>query len=180
MNNHINQIVLGGGCFWCLDPVFSKLQGVENVVVGYAGGSTSQPSYEQVCTGKTGHAEVIQVSYDDEKVSLDTLLDVFFQTHDPTTLNRQGADVGRQYRSIVLVNNENEINLVLEKIKQLDQSSVWKNPVVTQVELLNEFYPAEEYHQDYYEKNPWAGYCQVVIKPKMEKFTEKYKNQLKS
>lgn len=179
MNKNLNQIVLGGGCFWCLEPIFSKLRGVENVVVGYAGGSTPHPSYEQVCTGKTGHAEVIQIAYDKEQISLDELLDVFFQVHDPTTLNRQGADVGTQYRSIILVNNENERELALEKIKQLNQTNALKNPVVTQVELLQEFFQAEEYHQNYYEKNPWAGYCQVVIKPKVKKFTEKYKKDLK-
>ena len=178
MNKNLNQIVLGGGCFWCLEPIFSKLRGVENVVVGYAGGSTPHPSYEQVCTGKTGHAEVIQIAYDKEQISLDELLDVFFQVHDPTTLDRQGADVGTQYRSIILVNNENERELALEKIKQLNQTNAWKNPVVTQVELLQEFFQAEEYHQNYYEKNPWAGYCQVVIKPKVKKFTEKYKKDL--
>lgn len=179
MNENLKKIVLGGGCFWCLDPIFKKLNGVEDVVVGYAGGSTISPTYEQVCTGKTGHAEVIEITYDSEVISLNELLDVFFQVHDPTTLNRQGADVGTQYRSIILVNDEAELDQVQDFVKKIDQSGLWKSKVVTQIEKLSVFYPAEEYHRDYFEKNPYAGYCQVVIKPKVKKFKEKFSQQLK-
>jgi peptide-methionine (S)-S-oxide reductase len=179
MNENLKKIVLGGGCFWCLDPIFKKLNGVEDVVVGYAGGSTISPTYEQVCTGKTGHAEVIEITYDSEVISLNELLDVFFQVHDPTTLNRQGADVGTQYRSIILVNDEAELDQVQDFVEKIDQSGLWKSKVVTQIEKLSVFYPAEEYHRDYFEKNPYAGYCQVVIKPKVKKFKEKFSQQLK-
>ncbi len=179
MNKKQKKIILGGGCFWCLEPIFSQLKGVESVIVGYSGGTTSDPSYEMVCTGRTGHAEVIEVNYDEKLISLDRLLDIFFQVHDPTTLNRQGADVGTQYRSIILVNNEDEKYAVLEKIKKIDQEGRWNKPIVTQVEILQNFYPAEEYHQNYFEKNPWAGYCQVVINPKVKKFEDKYANLIK-
>ncbi len=171
--------MLGGGCFWCLEPIFKKLNGVEDVVVGYSGGSSGSPSYEQVCSGRTGHAEVIEVTYDSEVISLNELLEVFFQIHDPTTLNRQGADIGTQYRSIILVNDEAEIEKVKETIEKIDESGLWRNKIVTQVDQLAEFYPAEEYHQNYFEKNPWAGYCQVVINPKLKKFKEKFSHQLK-
>lgn len=179
MNEKLNKIVLGGGCFWCLDPIYKNLTGVENVVVGYAGGSLILPTYEQVSTGRTGHAEVVEVTYDPAVISLSGLLDVFFQVHDPTTLNRQGADVGTQYRSIILVNDEVEKDHISGIIEKMDQSGLWKNKIVTQVEVLDKFYPAEEYHQDYYEKNPWAGYCQVVINPKVKKFKEKFADLLK-
>jgi methionine-S-sulfoxide reductase len=179
MNEKFKKIVLGGGCFWCLDPIYKNLTGVEDVVVGYAGGSVSSPTYEQVCTGRTGHAEVVQVTYDPEVISLNGLLDVFFQVHDPTTLNRQGADVGTQYRSIILVQDETEKEQVKEIVEKIDQSDLWRSKIVTQIDVLKEFYPAEEYHQDYFKKNPWAGYCQVVIKPKVKKFKEKFADQLK-
>ena len=179
MNKTNKKIVLGGGCFWCLEPVYDKLQGVEKVVVGYAGGSVSQPTYEQVCSGRTGHAEVVEITYDPGIISLNGILEIFFQVHDPTTLNRQGADVGTQYRSIILVKDEQEKEQVREIVEKIDQSDLWNNKIVTQVEILDTFYPAEEYHQNYYEKNPWAGYCQVVIKPKVKKFKEKFADQLK-
>lgn len=179
MNANLRKIVLGGGCFWCLEPIFKNLRGVENVVVGYAGGSVNSPSYEQVCTGRTGHAEVIQISYDPEVLSLNGLLEVFFHVHDPTTLNRQGADVGTQYRSIILVQDDDEKELVQRVVEQIDQSDLWKNKIVTGVEVLERFFPAEDYHQNYFEKNPWAGYCQVVINPKVKKFKEKFATLLK-
>jgi peptide-methionine (S)-S-oxide reductase len=149
------------------------------VVVGYAGGAVPSPTYEQVCTGRTGHAEVVEVTYDPEMISLNGLLNVFFQVHDPTTLNRQGADVGTQYRSIILVKDEAEKEQVEEIVEKIDQSDLWRSKIVTQIEILSEFYPAEDYHQDYYEKNPWAGYCQVVINPKLKKFKQKFASQLK-
>jgi len=179
MNEKLNKIVLGGGCFWCLDPIYKNLTGVEDVVVGYAGGSVKSPTYEQVCNGRTGHAEVVEVTYNPELVSLNGLLEVFFQVHDPTTLNRQGADVGTQYRSIILVKDEAEKEQVKEIVEKIDQSNLWRSKIVTQIEVLTEFYPAEDYHQDYYEKNPWAGYCQVVINPKVKKFKEKFADLLK-
>ncbi len=160
----------GGGCFWCLEPIFEDVTGVQSVEVGYAGGSVKNPSYEAVCGGSTGHAEVLQIQFDSEKVSYRKLLDIFFQFHDPTTLNRQGADVGTQYRSIILTHNEEQKLTAEEVINEVNQSGVWKKPVVTQVVPLDHFYKAEEYHQQYYKKNPWAGYCQMVIRPKVEKF----------
>jgi methionine-S-sulfoxide reductase len=179
MNEKFRKIVLGGGCFWCLDPIYKNLTGVEDVVVGYAGGAVPSPTYEQVCTGRTGHAEVVEVTYDPEMISLNGLLNVFFQVHDPTTLNRQGADVGTQYRSIILVKDEAEKEQVEEIVEKIDQSDLWRSKIVTQIEILSEFYPAEDYHQDYYEKNPWAGYCQVVINPKLKKFKQIFASQLK-
>lgn len=176
MSENLKKIVLGGGCFWCLDPIYTQIKGVKQVLAGYAGGSVSNPTYEQVCNGRTGHAEVVQVTYDENKVSLDNLLDVFFQVHDPTTLNRQGADVGTQYRSIILVNNEVEKEVVLRKMDEINKAKIWNSPLVTQVEILQEFFPAEEYHQNYFEKNPYAGYCQVVINPKLKKFKQKFKD----
>lgn len=176
MSENFKKIVLGGGCFWCLDPIYTQIKGVKQVIVGYAGGSKVNPTYEQVCNGNTGHAEVAQITYDENKVSLDSLLDVFFQVHDPTTLNRQGADVGTQYRSIILVNNDEEKEAVLRKIEEINKAKIWNNPLVTQVELLQEFFPAEEYHQNYFKKNPFAGYCQVVINPKLKKFKQKFKD----
>lgn len=179
MSEKIEKIVLGGGCFWCLDPIFSQLNGVSKVLVGYAGGNVASPSYEQICTGKTGHAEVIEITFEPDQLSLNNLLEIFFQFHDPTTLNRQGADVGTQYRSIVLASDEGQLEAVQKFVEELDKSKNWRNPIVTQVELLTDFFPAEEYHQNYFEKNPWAGYCQVVINPKVKKFKEKFAAQMK-
>lgn len=176
MSENLKKIVLGGGCFWCLDPIYAQIKGVKQIVVGYAGGSVANPTYEQVCNGRTGHAEVVQITYDENEVSLERLLDVFFQVHDPTTLNRQGADVGTQYRSIILVNYEEEKEVVLRKMEEINKAKIWNSPLVTQVELLKEFFPAEEYHQDYFGKNPYAGYCQVVINPKLKKFKQKFKD----
>ena len=180
MNEKFRKSVLGGGCFWCLDPIYKNLTGVEDVVVGYAGGAVPSPTYEQVCTGRTGHAEVVEVTYDPEMISLYGLLNVFFQVHDPTTLNRQGADVGTQYRSIILVKDETEKEQVKEIVEKINQSDLWKSMIVTEIDVLTEFYPAEDYHQDYFEKNPWAGYCQVVINPKFKKFKQKFASQLKN
>ncbi|HSM25886.1 MAG TPA: peptide-methionine (S)-S-oxide reductase MsrA [Anaerolineaceae bacterium] len=179
MNGKVKKIVLGGGCFWCLDPIFKNLNGVYHVEVGYAGGTVNSPSYEQVCSGRTGHAEVIEIGYEPEAISLKSLLEVFFHVHDPTTLNRQGADVGTQYRSIILVNDGEEKDLVQKMVEEIDQSELWGNKIVTEVAVLEKFYPAEDPHQNYFEKNPWAGYCQVVINPKLKKFKEKFADLLK-
>jgi len=179
MDKNLKKIVLGGGCFWCLDPVYSQLKGVEKVIVGYAGGSMPNPSYEQVCSGRTNHAEVVEITYDPAQITLQDLLEIFFQVHDPTTPNRQGADVGTQYRSIILVNDEQEEEAVLQKMDEVNKAKIWHSPIVTQVEVLRDFFPAEEYHQKYYDKNPYAGYCQVVINPKLNKFEKKFQDMLK-
>lgn len=179
MSENLKKLVLGGGCFWCLDPVFSQLKGVEKVIVGYAGGSVPNPTYELVCTGRTNHAEVVEIIYNPMVISMEGLLDVFFRVHDPTTTNRQGADVGTQYRSIIFVNSDQEKDIALQKIREINEAKIWRNSIVTQVEFLQEFFPAEEYHQDYFEKNPYAGYCQVVINPKLSKFRKEFQNSLK-
>jgi peptide-methionine (S)-S-oxide reductase len=165
---HTETAVFGGGCFWCLDAQFKLVPGVQKVTSGYAGGKTANPTYEQVCTDQTGHAEVIQVEFDPAKVSYEDLLRKFFQAHDPTTLNRQGADVGTQYRSIILYTSADQ-KAVAEKVKAEVQSD-WPSPVVTEIVPLTKFYPAEDYHQDYFAKNPHAGYCRLVVAPKVEKF----------
>lgn len=161
---------LGGGCFWCLEPVFLDLRGVESVVSGYAGGTVPNPSYEAVCGGRTGHAEVVQVTFDPSVVSFRELLNAFFAIHDPTTLNRQGADVGTQYRSVVLYHSLEQKAAAEQAIAELNAQKVFDRPIVTQVVPFETFYPAEEYHQRYYERNPNAGYCRAVIAPKVAKF----------
>lgn len=175
----LEMATLGGGCFWCLEPVFEELIGVEKVVVGYAGGDHPAPDYQLVCTGSTGHAEVIQVTYDPAKLSFTELLEVFFSVHDPTTPNRQGADVGSQYRSIILYQDEEQKQAAEDLIAALDSQEIWKSPIVTQVETLGSFFPAEDYHQAYYRKNPSQGYCMMVVAPKLKKFRQKYAQRLK-
>jgi peptide-methionine (S)-S-oxide reductase len=170
---------LAGGCFWCLEAVYEQLRGVEKVVSGYAGGHVPNPDYRAVCTGRTGHAEVVQVTFDSNEVSYRELLEVFFTIHDPTTLNRQGADVGTQYRSAVFTHSPEQEQTAREVIRDLEAEEVWENPIVTQVEPLKEFYPAEDYHQHYYARNPGQGYCQVVIAPKVAKFRQKYLSRLR-
>lgn len=166
-NRQTEWATLGGGCFWCLDAVYRKVEGVLDVVSGYAGGSTENPTYEQVCTGRTGHAEVVSIQFDPAIVSYKALLDIFWKVHDPTTLNRQGADTGTQYRSIILYSNEEQKNTAEETIRAI--SAHYTNKVVTEVKPLATFYPAEEYHQDYFAKNPENSYCRVVIPPKLQK-----------
>lgn len=162
-----DTIVLGGGCFWCVEAVYERIEGILDAVSGYAGGSVKNPTYEQVSTGRTGHAEVVQLTYDPSKITLEKILEIFWKAHDPTTPNRQGADVGTQYRSIILYKNETE-RRVAEESKRKAQSS-FRSPIVTEILPLTDFYRAEEYHQDYYRKNPYAGYCTFVIRPKLEK-----------
>ena len=169
----------GQGCFWCSEAIFERVEGVKSVVSGYAGGSVPNPSYEQVCNGNTGHAEVIQIVYDPKIISYAELLKIFWKTHDPTTLNRQGADVGEQYRSIILYHNEEQKEKAEFYKKELDQSGAWDNPIVTQIVPLTKFYKAEDYHQNYYENNPNQGYCSFVIAPKVEKFEKVFKRKLK-
>lgn len=173
-------VTLAGGCFWCLEAVFKDLRGVEHVVSGYAGGDSSDPTYQQVYAGITGHAEVVQVTFDPSVVSFLELLEVFFSIHDPTTLNRQGADVGTQYRSAIFYNSPEQKSTAEALIAELNASKIWDSPIVTQVEPLKEFYNAENYHQDYFENNPSQPYCQMVVAPKVAKFRQKHLSKLKN
>jgi peptide-methionine (S)-S-oxide reductase len=170
---------LAGGCFWCLEAAFQDLKGVEKVQSGYAGGHVANPSYEQVCTGTTGHAEVVQITFDPTVVSFDDLLHVFFTIHDPTTLNRQGADVGTQYRSAIFYHTAEQKATVERVIRELEAEKVWDDPVVTELKPLDAFYPAEQYHRDYYRRNPNQGYCRAVIAPKVAKVRKLYFDKLK-
>jgi peptide-methionine (S)-S-oxide reductase len=170
---------LGGGCFWCLEAVYKDLKGVESVVSGYAGGEVANPTYEQVCGGRTGHAEVVQIAFDPEVVTYRDLLDVFFTIHDPTTKDRQGADVGPQYRSIILYHDSAQRAEAEAVIAELESKGVWRAPIVTEIVPLEQFYPAEEYHHDYFERNPRQRYCQIVIAPKIAKFRKEHLARLK-
>lgn len=170
---------LAGGCFWCLEAVYEQLRGVEKVESGYAGGHVPDPTYRQVTTGKTGHAEVVQITYDPAVVSFRELLEVFFTIHDPTTLNRQGADVGTQYRSAIFYHDEDQRQVAEEVIREMGAATIWDDPIVTEVSPLHAFYKAEDYHQEYYRNNPYQPYCQVVIAPKVSKFRQKYLANLK-
>src|SRR5262252_1114184 len=165
---------LAGGCFWCLEAVYNELRGVQRAVSGYAGGTVSNPTYQQVCTGETGHAEAVQITYDPDEVSFKELLDVFFTIHDPTTLNRQGADVGTQYRSAIFYHTPQQRSVAEREIAEMSASGIWDDPIVTEVVPLEEFYPAEEYHQRYFERNPNQGYCQMVVAPKVAKFRKRF------
>jgi peptide-methionine (S)-S-oxide reductase len=176
MNTNQTEIAtFGGGCFWCMEAEFQRIPGVKSVTSGFAGGHTANPTYEDVCTGDTGHAEVTQIVFDPQKVSYDKLLDYFWDAHDPTTLNRQGADAGTQYRSIILYSSPAQ-KAAAEKSKTAAQKN-FKDPIVTQIVPLDHFYKAEDYHQNYYNNNAHAPYCQVVIKPKLKKFEEKLKEE---
>ena len=179
MKENYEVATFGGGCFWCTEAIFERVRGVINVESGYSGGHTVNPDYRMVSSGSTGHAEVVQVTFDPEVVSFLELLEIFFKTHDPTTLNRQGADVGTQYRSIVLYHTEQQRELTLRTIKLLDSEGIWKDPIVTAVEPFERFYPAEAYHQEYYENNPNQGYCRLVINPKLSKLEKIFKEKLK-
>ncbi len=171
---------LAGGCFWCLEAIFDDLKGVTNVVSGYSGGQTPNPSYEQVCTGRTGHAESVQVTFDPAVISYRELLEVFFTIHDPTTLNRQGADVGTQYRSAIYYHTPEQKAAAEEVMARLAAEKVWDRPIVTELKPFTAFYPAEEYHQEYFARNPYQPYCQVVIAPKVAKFRKHYLERLKA
>lgn len=179
IENGKSVITLGGGCFWCTEAVFQRLKGVDTVVSGYMGGVTKNPTYKEICTGTTGHAEVIQVIYDPSIVSTVEILEVFFATHDPTTLNRQGADVGTQYRSVVFYHNDEQKSLAEEIIQDLNKAKVYKNPIVTQIAKAEVFYPAEDYHQNYYNLNSNQSYCAFVITPKLDKFQKVFRDKLK-
>ena len=173
----MQQAVFGGGCFWCVEAVFLQLQGVQTVVSGYAGGITQHPSYEQICEGNTQHAEVIQINFDDSQISFSQLLDVFFATHDPTTLNRQGNDVGTQYRSVIFYQDESQKQIAEQRIEELKAEGV---NIVTELSPMPTFYPAEEYHQNFFARNPNQGYCNFSIPPKLMKLRSKFQDLLKS
>jgi methionine-S-sulfoxide reductase len=174
-----DKITLGGGCFWCIEAVFKQLKGVENVVSGYSGGTVKNPSYKEVCTGNTGHAEVVQITYNPQIISLEKILEVFFTVHDPTQLNRQGNDIGTQYRSVIFYHNDAQKQKAEEIINTLNEKKVFDNPIVTAVEPYKNFYPAENYHKDYFELHGEEPYCKLVIKPKLDKFKKAYKEFLK-
>lgn len=174
-----DTITLGGGCFWCTEAIYSSIQGVFEVEPGYSGGQNPNPSYKQVCSGATGHAEVIQVVFDPAQVSLKTLLGVFFKTHDPTTLNRQGADIGTQYRSIILYRSSQQESLAREVLNAMTEARIYNTPIVTELKAFEAFYRAEEEHLNYFQRNPNQGYCQMVVQPKVEKFYKLFPELLK-
>jgi methionine-S-sulfoxide reductase len=176
-NDMLETITIGGGCYWCVEAVYEKLDGVKSVVSGFMGGAN--PSYKEVCTGTTGHAEVVQITFDKTKTSLDEIFQVFFTVHDPTTLNRQGGDVGTQYRSVIFYSNNEQYQAAKSIINQLNSEKVFSNPIVTTLEEYKPFYKAEDYHQNYYENNKSQPYCQMVIQPKIEKFEKIFKARLK-
>ncbi len=171
---------IGGGCFWCLDAVFEQLRGVSKVTSGYAGGAVANPTYQAVCTGVTGHAEVIQITFDPSEISFSELLDVFFAMHDPTTLNRQGADAGTQYRSVIFYHDTEQHRVAEAKIKELNAEQIWDAPIVTQVASAPTFFAAEDYHQGYFRQNTFQPYCQAVISPKVAKLRQKFAAKLRS
>ena len=178
--NNREVATLAGGCFWCLEAVFEQLRGVEKVVSGYIGGHVPNPSYEQVCTGRTGHAEAVQITFDPTIISYQGLLEIFFTIHDPTTLNRQGADVGTQYRSAIFIHTPEQEKVAEEVMAEVDNSHIWNQPIVTEMAPATEFFPAEEYHQQYYRTNAYEPYCQVIIDPKVAKFRKQFMDKLSS
>ena len=172
-NQYLEEATFGAGCFWCVEAVFEQLEGVMEVQAGYTGGNTKNPSYEEVCSGKTGHAEVIRVVFDSTIISFDSLLNIFWEAHDPTTLNRQGADVGTQYRSVIFYHSKEQQKSAETSKQSMDSAEYYPNPIVTEISALKKYYPAEDYHQDYFKNNPNAPYCQLIIKPKLEKLHHK-------
>lgn len=175
----IQQATIGGGCFWCIEAVFLNLRGVTKAVSGYAGGHVADPTYRQVCNGDTGHAEVVQVSFDPDQLSYEDLLRVFFTLHDPTTMNRQGADVGTQYRSVVFTDGDAQRASAMQVMAEIEREAIWPGKLVTIVEPLGTFYPAEDEHQNYFVRNPWSGYCRAVVAPKVQKFRKSFADRLK-
>ncbi len=172
-NDNFATATFGAGCFWCVEAIFQQLKGVSKVVSGYAGGKNDNPTYREVCNGTTGHAEVVQVSYDPDIISFETLAKVFFSTHDPTTLNRQGADVGTQYRSVIFYHDEAQ-RAIAEQVKKDFAPTLWDAPIVTEISPFNKFFEAEDYHQNYFNDNPGQGYCRIVVHPKVQKFRKMY------
>ncbi len=180
MSATLGEAVVGGGCFWCVEAVYRDLRGVHGVKSGYAGGHAENPSYKQVCAGNTGHAEVVRITYDPAMISYADLLRIFFTVHDPTTPNRQGADVGTQYRSIVLVRDEAERQIAQQVKAEIAAAGLYDAPIVTEIATLDRFWPAEDEHDDYFARNPWSGYCQAVVAPKVRKFRKQYADRLKA
>ena len=178
-NKNLDMITIGGGCYWCTEAVYENLDGVKSVVSGFSGGKNANPTYEEVCTGRSGHAEVVQITYDNTVTNLDEIFKVFFTVHDPTTLNRQGADVGTQYRSVIFYENESQKKEASDLINLLNKEKVYQNPIVTTLEPFSKFYKADDYHQNYYENNKNQMYCKMVIQPKIEKFEKVFKERLK-
>lgn len=179
MNTNLQTATLAGGCFWCLEAVYDEIKGVHSVESGYAGGHVDNPSYRQVCNGDTGHAEVVQIHFDPNIVSYRDLLNVFFAIHDPTTLNRQGADVGTQYRSAIFYHDDEQKRIAEELIKELNAQNIWDRPIVTEVTKFDKFYVAEDYHQEYFARNPYQPYCMAVVAPKVTKFRKHFLEMLK-
>ena len=177
-NEKYETATFGAGCFWCVEAVYQNLKGVQKVVSGYAGGKTPNPTYKQICTGQTGHAEVAQITYDPTQISYQALLDVFWNTHDPTTLNRQGADTGTQYRSVIFYNNDQQKEIAEQSMTETNASGLRSNPIVTEISPIPTFYPAEDYHQNYYQSNPSQPYCRVIISPKIQKLKKEFKHML--
>lgn len=178
-NTEFQEATLGAGCFWCVEAIYEEVKGVRSVVAGYAGGQDKNPTYRQVSSGTTGHAEVTRIVFDPSVMSFEELLEVFWHTHNPTTKNRQGADVGPQYRSVIFYHNEEQKEIAEKSLKKTDQSDLWEDPIVTEIELVTNYSKAENYHQNYYENNPNAGYCSVVIAPKLKKFRKEFSHMLK-
>jgi methionine-S-sulfoxide reductase len=177
-DTHLQTATFGSGCFWCTEAVFKGLRGVRSVVSGYSGGQTENPSYEQVCSGRSGHAEVVQIKFDPAEVSFADLLEIFWKTHDPTTMNRQGHDVGTQYRSVIFYHSDEQRQTAEAKKRELDQSGQFGSHIVTEITKFDRFYPAEDYHQNYFERNPGQGYCAAVIRPKVDKFRAAFSERL--
>jgi peptide-methionine (S)-S-oxide reductase len=175
----LDTITLASGCFWCTEAIFKRLKGVSTVTSGYTASKVANPTYEAVCTGKTGAAEAAQVTYDPTVISLDTLLEIFWHLHDPTTLNRQGNDVGTQYRSAIFYQNDEQKQIALASKEAIEKSGTYKNPIVTEITPFSNFYPAEDYHKDYYDQNPYQAYCSYIISPKVQKLLKEYKNEIK-
>lgn len=175
----LKTVVFAGGCFWCTEAIFSELKGVQKVVSGYSGGKAPNPTYNEVCTGLTGHAECTLITYNPEQITFAALLEVFWMTHDPTTLNRQGADSGTQYRSAIFYTDEDQKQEAIAYKAKLEKEKIWENPIVTEITKFDKFYPAEDYHQEYYQNNPNQGYCRIVITPKIEKFKKIFASKLK-
>jgi peptide-methionine (S)-S-oxide reductase len=178
-NQNIETATLGAGCFWCVEAVLERINGVSSVESGYSGGKISNPTYKEVCSGLTGHAEVVQVHFDPAEISFSKILEIFFKTHNPTTLNRQGADVGTQYRSVIFYHSEEQLKVAKEVKEMLGKAGVWPDPIITEISPFTKFYKAEDYHQDYFANNKKQPYCQMVITPKLEKFEKAFRDYLK-
>ncbi len=178
-SSHREVATLGGGCFWCTEAVFGELEGVVEVEPGYSGGTKANPTYEEVCTGTTGHAEVVRITFDPKVITFKEILEIFFTIHDPTTLNRQGNDVGTQYRSVIFYHDDQQKTVAEQVIREISEAKVWNAPIVTQVEPFKVFYKAEDYHKDYFKRHPELAYCRVVIAPKLVKLRKLYRSKLK-